>query len=339
MFRRNADAHLPYLMGFHNNDSILQQLYPKKRNEKQQHVKPDKKITSFQNYTKNAPNKYKLPDMSDVFSNKPFIFHADENDYIEPKIESKKITNATKQNNQINPVIIDYENTCTAPPIEPIGDTDQNHYHESIKRSRTASLSFKRKYIPRNFEADSEIVMRPNKMEKSEDSVASAEMYESRVDKILKIINTAENDYRENKLSARKMSLRPHKMRSPTIQSMGPNHTKIIQPQKANYSYYALIFMMLSNVMGVLLTLSFQGLMFLKINANMFLDNVWRKWQNLTVLQFENNIISFVMMMPLAVIIFLCYGFMWTAFAINSFLLMPVPDRIADLVTYNFDIY
>lgn len=199
---------------------------------------------------------------------------------------------------------------------------DDDKYSETIKRSRTSSLSFKRKYKPRDaFLEDSEIRMKKVARNSENDFNATAEptsdLYESRVDKILKIINS---DYRSH-----------------TIKVSKSNRLNAdVQP--SNYSYYSLLFMLISNVCGVVLSLTFRILLFLHINAYHFLARLWSHWQLSDITRTGNNCLLYVILMPVMAILLIGYICIFAMVTLNRWLLTAVPNRVAQFISFDIQI-
>lgn len=212
-------------------------------------------------------------------------------------------------------------------------------YRETIKRSRTSSLMFKRKYKPLRdtFEEDSELKVKPPKM--LDISVADkpeaegTNMFESRIDKILKIMNTAESDFSQHKIRVTNAAKEQDASNGFHQSTAADGH---------NYSYYALFFMITSNLIGLGLSLLFQILLFVKINADGFLLRCWEHWHKVGIRSAvngkEHSLWKFFVLMPMLVIVCTMYGCIWACFSINKFLLTAVPDRVAHSINFNIQI-
>lgn len=195
---------------------------------------------------------------------------------------------------------------------------------ESSRSLCSSNLSFKRRYKPMQPNVAPAAEARSPTIERTE-AAASERVYDSRVDKILQIMNTAETDYSK------------HRIRLTTAQSA--NGDAKHSPAPANrYSYYALFFMVISNIVGVALSLNYQVLLFLKLNADRFLGQSWQHCQNVTLLRTENNIVTLLLMLPLIVVVLLAYVTIWAAYNLNRLLLTTVPDRLAQLINFNIQI-
>lgn len=188
-----------------------------------------------------------------------------------------------------------------------------------------SNLSFKRRYKP----MQPDIAPAPEACPKIEraDTATSERVYDSRVDKILQIMNTAETDYAK------------HRIRVTTTKSgNGDGDAKHASAPVNRYSYYALFFMVISNIVGVALSLNYQVLLFLKLNADRFLGQSWQHCQNVTLLRTENNIVTLLLMLPLIAVVLLAYVTIWAAYNLNRLLLTTVPDRLAQLINFNIQI-
>lgn len=155
-----------------------------------------------------------------------------------------------------------------------------------------------------------------------------AQVYESRVDKILRIMNTSNSDYAKHRIRVTQIPSASRPRHSTGL------HTNITQ----NYSLYVLFFMIASNLIGLTLSLTYQVLLFFKLNADRFLNHSWSHWQHATVLQRENNIVTLVLMLPLILAVLVAYVSIWLAYNVNRLLLTSVPDRLADLINFNIQI-
>lgn len=241
--------------------------------------------------------------------------------------------------------------TSQPPQAYDVDSSAESEYAESFRRSRTSSLSFKRKYKP---------TTRPNLSssngpelcdvdERPHDKVGCIEadnvddnnrIYESRVDKILKIMNTAETDYTKHRI--RVTSKQSGSVKPSMLAVKASNDCKLPVPVPydavSNYSFYALIFMVMSNIVGVVLSLTYQVLLFLKINADCFLNKSWSHWQNVSIFGTENNIVTLLLLMPLILSVLLAYITIWAAYNLNRLMLTTVPDRLADMINFNIQI-
>lgn len=205
-------------------------------------------------------------------------------------------------------------------------------YAESFRRSRTSSLSFKRKYKPMQTTraTSEETAIEP--AETIDDDGSHRRIYESRVDQILKIMNTAESDYKHRIRVTSKSSQQPLPQMQQSLEMPGTTTSP------DNYSFYALVFMVASNLVGFTLSLSYQVLLFLKLNADRFLHKSWVHCRNVSVLGTEHNIVTLVLMLPLILVVLLLYLSIWAAFNVNRLLLTTVPDRLADMINFNIQI-
>lgn len=104
------------------------------------------------------------------------------------------------------------------------------------------------------------------------------------------------------------------------------------------YSYYALFFMVLSNLIGFGLLMTFQVLLFLKSNADRFLTKSWIQWKNAGLFQRENNLLTFCLLIPVVIVVGLAYAIIWSCFGINKFLLTEVPDRVGQMICFKYEI-
>lgn len=188
-------------------------------------------------------------------------------------------------------------------------------YEETLRRSRTSNVSFKRKYKPlaTQFRMDSEIFLKPKRSDKGLDS--DEKIHEEKFDTVLKLMNS------EKDASAH--------LSADSLQS------KLDGADAGNYSYYALFFMVSSNFIGFGLSLTFQMLLFLKANADRFLNKSWLHWKKVGSLQFDNNLLTLILLIPVLILFCCAYGFIWACFAINKFLLTTVPDHVAQKINFN----
>lgn len=208
-------------------------------------------------------------------------------------------------------------------------ESDPNvEYTEAIRDTHT-TMSFKRKYHPlknveslqKDSDTDQESSLKTNSNKSSE----------SRVDRILRIMNTAsESDHR-----IRMTKTSPKK---DYVSTYSNDSTSQFPTAHQNYSFYALFFMVGSNLVGLLLSLTYQVLLFLKLNADHFLYKSWQQWQNASIVQGENNILVLMMMLPLLLFVMITYASVWAAFSVNRMLLTSVPDRLADMINFNIHI-
>lgn len=175
------------------------------------------------------------------------------------------------------------------------------------------SICFQRKYHPTLLNETPEMV--PNQAN------TISKVYESRVEKILRIMNTSNTEFSQHRIRV---------TQKPTSTNVNNLHQ--------NYSFYALLFMIASNLFGLILSLTFQVLLFLKLNADRFLIHCWSHWQHASVLHRENNILTLIMMLPLILVVLVAYTSIWLAYNINRLLLTSVPDRLADVVSFNIHI-
>lgn len=200
-----------------------------------------------------------------------------------------------------------FENKLLSNKITCSGDGgDDTEYMRTSSR-----VSFKRKYKPLETpfrHKDSVILLRQNN-NNTEDFDAEEKMSENDFDKIL------------NNLGSDKEDL--------AMQDVGDGK---------KYSYYALVFMVLSNLIGFGLLLTFQVLLFLKSNADRFLNKTWIQWKNAGLFQRENNLLTFSLLLPVVIVVGLAYAIIWSCFEINKFLLTEIPDRVGQLICFNFRI-
>lgn len=190
-------------------------------------------------------------------------------------------------------------------------------YVETLQRSRISNMSFKRKYKPlaTKFREESEIFLEPKRS--IDNGVDSEEqVYDEKVDQILKIMNS-DKKYALAHVSA------------DSVQS------KLNAADMGKYSYYALFFMITSNFIGFGLSLTFQMLLFLKANADRFLHKSWLHWKSVGSLQFDNNMLTIILLIPVLILVCCAYGFIWACFGVNKFLLTTVPDRVAQMINFN----
>lgn len=242
--------------------------------------------------------------------------------------------------------------TTNSPQAFEVDSSADSEYAESFRRSRTSNLSFKRKYKP--------TIVRPlsNSRHQDFDEVADISgggdnaadngnangdanhIYESRVDKILKIMNTAESDFTKHRI--RVTSKHCGSVKPAMLAVSAPPDGKLPVPLASetvlNYSFYALIFMVISNIVGVVLSLTYQVLLFLKLNADRFLNKSWLHWQNVSVFGAENNIVTLMLMLPVILAILVAYVTIWAAYNVNRLMLTTVPDRLADMINFNIQI-
>lgn len=179
--------------------------------------------------------------------------------------------------------------------------------------SRISKVSFKRKYKPLRHE-DSVILLK-QKRNISKDS--EEKDTDNDFDKILSIMNSTDKNG-----------------------PLGDSDDSAMQDfgNATRYSYYALFFMVLSNLIGFGLSLTFQVLLFLKANADRFLCKSWSHWKKAGLLQRENNLLTLSLLIPVVIVVCLAYAIIWTCFGINKFLLTEVPDRVAQMICFNFRI-
>lgn len=148
-----------------------------------------------------------------------------------------------------------------------------------------------------------------------------SKVYESRIEKILRIMNTSNTEFAQHRIQL--------------------THSNVISKHSTNthnYSFYALLFMIASNLTGLTLSLTFQVLLFLKLNSDRFLNHSWRHWQHATVLQRDNNIVTLILMLPLILVVLVAYVSIWLTYNVNRLLLTSVPDRLADWINFNIHI-
>lgn len=150
-----------------------------------------------------------------------------------------------------------------------------------------SNLSFKRKYSPN-------IAIEEKPMEMAKKNLKPD--YDKKINSILKIIDFGEN------------SSKPSKTPS-------------------NYSYYAVFFMVIANLVGLILTCSFQILLYFKKNCDTILIGSLNYWQQRNLGDSDKKIILIALALPFMVMIIMCYICLWTLYNLNAFLLYPVPDR------------
>lgn len=215
------------------------------------------------------------------------------------------------------------DNNATFLTSHPPADGDYSEYDSQ-------SLSFKRKYQPTVREFKKEHDKQPiEEVFQPIQAGAASQIYESRVDKILRIMNTSDSDYSRHRIRV---------SQKPALQSPISDRLSKTNSYNQNYSFYALFFMIASNVVGLLLSLSYQVLLFFKVNADRFLNNSWSHWQNATVLQRENNIMTLIIMLPVILLVLMAYVSIWLAYNLNRLMLTSVPDRLADAINFNIHI-
>lgn len=210
-----------------------------------------------------------------------------------------------------------YESKNTCNEEADAGDcrTDAK-YVETLRRSRISNVSFKREYKPltTKFREDSEIFGNPKRnIDKGLDS--DEPIYEKNIDKILKFMNS--DEYELAHVSADSLK------------------SKLNAADIGNYSYYALFFMVISNFIGFGLSLTFQVLLFLKANADRFLNKSWVNWKSAGSWQCDNNMLTLILLIPVLILVCSAYGFIWACFGVNKFLLTTVPDRVAQMINFN----
>lgn len=194
-------------------------------------------------------------------------------------------------------------------------------YVEPLQRSRVSNISFKRKYkaLDTKFREDSDILLKLAKRSMSKGLGSDDQMYDEKVDTIMKFMNT-DKDHAMERVS------------DDSLQS------KSITADMGNYSYYALFFMVMSNFIGFGLSLTFQMLLFMKANADRFLHRSWQHWKSAGSLHCDNNMLTLILLIPVLILVCCAYGFIWACFGINKFLLTAVPDRVANMINYNIRI-
>lgn len=197
------------------------------------------------------------------------------------------------------------------------GSGDGESDAEYTKTSSRSKLSFKRKYKPLGnpLHHEDSVILLKQKRRISKD----AEVKDSANDfgNILNIMNsTAEN--------------------GPTNDSKDSAMQGLTNATR--YSYYALFFMIISNLIGFGLSFTFEMLIFLKANSDRFLSKCWTHWKKAGLLQRENNLLTLCLLIPVLILVCLAYAIIWTCYGINKFLLTEIPDRIAQMVCFNFRI-
>lgn len=229
-------------------------------------------------------------------------------------------------------------------------DVFEAEFADLCERSRGSNLTNQRqiRYDPHNQLPEHRSIRNTSNTDTHEhiEPNASLRLYESSVDKILQIMNTAETDYTKHRLrvtsqrsgspnSATNMSLIPYtnnnQFTTPTDQFPVPTFNN-------NYSFYALFFMLLSNIVGVTLSLSFQVLLCLKLNADRFLNKSWLHCQNVSILGMENNVVVLLLMLPVILLVLVAYVTIWAAYNLNRLMLTTVPDRLAEMINFNIQI-
>lgn len=194
------------------------------------------------------------------------------------------------------------------------GGEDDTEYLQAS--SSVSKVSFKRKYKPLliPFRHNDSVVLLSRKNNITEDIDAEEKISENDFDKIV-----------------------PNEIGS--VESNKPSITDEYALQHAgdvgNYRYYALFLMVMSNLIGFGLTLTFQVLLFLKSNADNFLNKSWIHWKNSGLFQRENNLLMLSLLIPALVVVGLAYSIIWSCFGVNKFLLTEVPDRVVRLFCFN----
>lgn len=190
---------------------------------------------------------------------------------------------------------------------------DDDEYMQT--RSRVSKVSFKRKYKPLQTpfrHEDSLISLRQNN-NITEDFDSEEKHSEKDFEQILTVENYVPND--KNDLTLKDAC------------------------DVGKYSYYALFFMVMSNLIGFGLSLTFQVLLILKRNADRFLNKSWIHWKNAGIFQRENNLLALCLLIPIVIVVGLAYAIIWTCFGINKFLLTEVPDRVDQLISFKIRIF
>lgn len=204
---------------------------------------------------------------------------------------------------------------------------DGNHDAEYMPtRSLVSKVSFKRKYKPliTPFYHEDSMNLLKQKNNITEDLDAEEKMPEDDFDKTFD--KTLDKTF--DKIDPVK-HIKRHEtddLEMPDVDDIG------------KYSYYALFFMILSNLIGFGLSMTFQVLLFLKCNADRFLNKSWNNWKNAGLFQRENNLLAIILLIPVVIVVGLAYAIIWTCFGINKFLLKEVPDRVYQLICFNYRI-
>lgn len=221
-------------------------------------------------------------------------------------------------NDQLYKTFSKNENNSLINKMEGAGDGESDSEYTQTN-SRISKISFKRKYKPLGTPLRHEDSVMLLKQKRSIIKALDGEEKnpDNDFDKILNIMNsTVENG---------------------TLNDSDDSEMQY-SGNTGKYSYYALFFMIISNLIGLALSLTFQVLLFLKAYADGFLCKSWTHWKKAGLLQRENNLLTLCLLIPVVIVVCLGYAIIWTCFGINKFLLTEVPDRVALLICFNFRI-
>lgn len=196
------------------------------------------------------------------------------------------------------------------------GGNDAEYMQTSL---RTSKVSFKRKYKPLGSPLrHKELILMNERFNFSKDFDATEKSADNDLDNIVNTMNLSEKDE--------------------STTGSGDSARRQDSGNAAKYSYYALFFMILSNLIGLGLSLTFQILLFLKANADRFLSRTWTHWKKAGLMQYENNLLTLSLLIPVVIVVCLAYAIIWTCYGINKLLLTEVSDCVANLICFNFRI-